>query len=443
MNILQVNFLDNRGGAARIAWTLHQAYPDSGHQAWMVVGSRLSDDDHVFQIGSHIFPEDSILSKLYWPTRDCLKRITGKDLETIVTRINRVRFKFNDLLGHENYFNPITGSIPRIPPSLPDIIHAHNLHDEYFDLRFLHNLSTSHPFLITLHDAWLFSGHCAHSFDCMRWKTGCGACPYLDTPPAIKRDATAHNWRRKKRIYKQSKLYLASPSKWMMDIAKDSIIASAVKKSKVIHNGIDLSIFTPSENRSVRKALDIPSNALVLLFVSLGTKDNVFKDFTTIRDSLEIIDRLWNGDHLIFLALGGEKAISRIGKIDVMFMPYSHDSRIVAQYFQSADVYIHASRADTFPTVILESLACGTPVVATAVGGIPEQIRHGETGFLTISGDAQELANRVIQLLKESSLRKKFSVNAERDAVKRFGHKRMVDEYLDYYQEIIADWESG
>ena len=110
----------------------------------------------------------------------------------------------------------------------PSVIHCHNLHSGYFDLRALPWLSRVAPVVLTLHDAWLLSGHCAHSFGCDRWKNGCGACPDLSIPPAIAKDGTAANWKRKRRIFERSQLYVVTPSQWMMDRAQQSILAPAI-----------------------------------------------------------------------------------------------------------------------------------------------------------------------------------------------------------------------
>src|SRR5262245_59012697 len=107
--------------------------------------------------------------------------------------------------GYEDFNFPASWHLLDLPPERPDILHCHNLHGSYFDLRALPWLSQQVPVVLTLHDAWLLSGHCAHSFDCQRWQTGCGQCPDLAIPPAIRRDATAYNWRRKRDVYTKSR----------------------------------------------------------------------------------------------------------------------------------------------------------------------------------------------------------------------------------------------
>lgn len=444
MNILQVSFLDSLGGAARIAWTLHQGYKAQGINSSMAVEVKLSQDPAVYKIPASV-PSDVPERLLYLlgqlATQYKLK-IGKKGIGEFLQRLSRSRHWWTRYWGREDFDFSSTSKLFDLSGSRPDIVHLHNLHNNYFNLRFLPTLSKTIPTLITLHDMWLLSGHCAYPFDCMRWKTGCGACPYLGTPPAINKDATAYNWQRKKNIYADSKLYLAFPSKWIMQKIAESILAPAVVDSRIIHNGVDLSVFFPIEKRLAREKLKLSPDALVILFVAVGSSANVFKDFTTIHKALEVVSNQWIGKRIIFVALGGKESISGIGNIEIIVVPYINDLQEVARYYQAADLYIHASRADTFPTVVLEALACGTPVIATGVGGTSEQIKEGETGFITPPADPFAMANSVLYLLKEDELRNRLSIGAALDAKKRFGHERMIGEYLTYYKEITRDWQS-
>ena len=109
----------------------------------------------------------------------------------------------------------------------------------------------------------------------------------------------------------------------------------------------------------------------------------------------------------------------------------------MAECYQAADVYLHAARAELWGLVITEALACGTPVVATAVGGIPEQIIEGETGFLVPGGDAPALADRLAQLARSPELVRTMGEAASRDAARRFSLERMVSDYERLYREAV------
>lgn len=437
LNILQVSTRDILGGAEKVAWNLFQAYLQRGHDSWLAVGRKLSDDPRVL-----IIPNEESRSR--WPrmchkTQHRLQRLGFRGISRLARWLSLLgepqRF-LDKWQGIEDFHFPGTASLLDCPPHRPDIVHAHNLHGEYFDLRCLPWLSQQVPMVLTLHDAWLLSGHCAHSFDCERWKTGCGHCPDLTIYPAIRRDSTAFNWQRKREIYGTSRLHVATPSRWLMQKVEQSMLAAAIAEARVIPNGVDLSVFHPGDRGGVRAALSMPQNARVLLFVGLRIRQNIWKDYQTLRTAVALVAERLRGRNVLFIALGEDGPHERIGQAEVRFIPYQRDPGAVACYYQAADVYVHAARVDNFPNTVLEALACGTPVVATAVGGIPEQIEDGVTGFLTPPGDAQAMATCIEQLLSDNALRQRFAAAAVESARRCFDLNSQVNNYLTWYQEL-------
>lgn len=446
LRILQVNTADNFGGAARVAWNLHQGYRERGHHSWLVVGQRVNNAPDVFTI-----PNDHRrrgLARIADAAGNVLTPLVGK-----VRGVGRIRNLINTFgdpsrwwslrMGHEDFDFPGTWRVPALAGERPDVVHCHNLHGGYFDLRVLPWLSRQFPVVLTLHDAWLISGHCAHSFDCERWKTGCGECPDLTIYPAIRRDATAFNWQRKQRIYAQSRLYVTAPSRWLIQKVEQSMLVPSIVKYKVIHNGIDLSVFTPADRNTVRASLGIPQDAKVLLFAANCVRGNIWKDYATMRAAIEEVSRRLQGQDVLFIALGEDAGWERIGHARIHFVAYQKDPAVVARYYQAADVYLHAARADTFPNSVLEALACGVPVVATAVGGIPEQVHDSETGFLIPPGDVGAMSERLVQLLLNKGMKEALGDKAAQDARARFDLRQQVDATLEWYQEILRAERRG
>jgi glycosyltransferase involved in cell wall biosynthesis len=182
-----------------------------------------------------------------------------------------------------------------------------------------------------------------------------------------------------------------------MDKVNQSMLKPGMIASKVIPNGVDLKIFQPADQAEARRELGLPPDAKILLFTANGIRRNIWKDYQTLQYALKEIAK--TGAKALCIALGETAPPERIGDVEIRFVPYQNDPNRIARYYQAADLYVHAARADTFPNTVLEALACGTPVVASAVGGIPEQVIEGRTGFLTQVGDAPALAGLVIELL--------------------------------------------
>lgn len=440
LNILQVNTLDLGGGAEQIAKDLLQAYQVAGHLAWLAVGQKRSQDGAVIQIP--IVTDDSLWAQACLKLRSLLTPWQDK-----VRGIARLRKNFLDLsigtdvvprwLGMEEFYYPGSKALLSLPGKKVDIVQLHNLHGHYFDLRTVSELSQKVPVVITMHDAWLLSGNCAHSFACEKWQTGCGACPDIRIYPGLTRDTTALNWRRKKGIFAHSKIYLASPSQWLLDKAMQSLLAPAVIEARVIPNGIDLTIFKPGNQVGARERLDIPLDAKVILFAANGIKRNIFKDYATIQSAITLLSKSTTAPTIV-IALGEEGVTEQLGQVQIRYIPPVSNRELVAAYYQSADVYVHASHADTFPTSIIEAMACGIPVVATAVGGIPEQVVDGQTGILVAQGDGNAMASAIEKILANPVLQKQMGDAGAQIAKEKYSQELQTRHYLDWYQEILS-----
>ena len=438
MKILHINQQASRGGAAGLCLAIHNALLLDGHESAVLVGRQLRELPGVKLIEHDRYR--SVWGRFWTRVSRWLHQYSGRIRgaarvsERWLPRLASPRRFWSWWAGYEDFAFPGTRHVLEQAPFLPEVLHLNNLHGSYFDLRELPRLSHTVPTLITLHDTWLLAGHCAYAVDCDRWLAGCGACPHLDFPPMLRRDASALNWRLKREIYRNSRLWVVCLSQQQANKVRQSILMPGAVHLKIIPNGVDLSVFKPGDKAAARAQLGWPQEAFIVMFAANGVRQNIWKDYPTMREAVRLVGERAGDIPLRFFAIGDASAAEQAGAVMIEFVPH-RDS--MAECYQAADVYLHAARADTFPTVILEALACGTPVVATAVDGIAEQVREGQTGFLVPAGDAPALAGSLIRLAHSPELVRTLGAAAARDAADRFSQDRMVANYTQLYQEMV------
>ncbi len=418
MNILQINSSDTGGGAEGSARNLFRAYRERGHRSWLAVGTKLSDDPDILQIPS--FSARFLKLFLRLPHPESFRRLTD--------RLRHPSRLPDWWCGRDEMTYPGCHHILRLCPAKPDIIHCHNLHDWYFDLRLLPQWSRRFPLILNLRDTWTLTGHCAYFMDCDRWQSGCGNCPRLNVYPACRRDATAFNWRQKADIFAQSRLYVTAPSQWLLDCVARSMLQPV--QTQCIPNGIDTTVFTPGSQQEARHALQLPMNVPLVLFASASAQ-NHYKAPDSMADALEQLHAAL--PEAQFVCVGATPPRT----VPLHYIPYIKEPHRMALCYRAADVFIHTARAEAFGKTVTEAMACGTPTVASNVGGLREQILHGETGFL---GDtAAELAAHAAAILRMPPQQRSAMREAAARRGAQFSLTRQVNAFLSWYEEILAN----
>jgi len=442
MNILHINVFDVYGGGEAIMRRLCEGVSLRGHQPRVLVREKMTDK---FPFPISLFEHEA--GRSFWgrswrsfgrllmdgpgKNRKWIRGVARFFMGPIAEPVRQWRMS----TGREDFDFPDTlGAIGRIRPE-PDIIHIHCFHGKYFDLRQLPAITSWKPVVVTLHDAWMFTGHCAYPGECDRFRVGCGQCPDLKRYPAVPRDATAQNFALKKELYSYSQIFAVAPSQWMMEQLKASALGEVMEYNRVIPNGIDTDYFSPGDPIEARHHWEIPADGPLLLYVARNARSSPYKDYRTVRRAAEAVAASGGGP-LHLLVLGDEAPPEQSGNLHVRFSLTTSPDKIRAAY-RAADIVIHAAQAENFPTTILEAMACGCPVIATRTGGIPEQLLEGETGFLVEPGDATAMARSIFRLLDEPDLQQSFGRAARTRAINEFDRAIMTEQYLEWYRFAI------
>ena len=428
-SILQVNTYDDGGGAEQICRQLHESYQERGLSASLAVGRRkLQTGQNIWEIPRSQNRWISALSN-----RISKLPFSGFGLPTALRRLSRPEQWVRHLMGHEDFSYPKSWDILKTIPTTPDLIHFHNLHGAFFDLRSLRYYAEQLPVFFTLHDCWLFTGHCAYFFECHRWEDSCGSCPHLDIYPSISRDGSKVNIQLKREIVSGLTLNLATPSQWLANQVEKSILREM--PCKVIPNGIDLNHFKVGDRQQARQKRNLPSDAFVLLCVGSQIKSNPFKDFPLLK---EAVSSLKTGRNTLLLVLGEDRPDESWGEVLVKYLPPISNRKDIAEVYQSCDVFLHPTREDNFPNVILEAHASGRVTIAPSVGGISEQILANETGLITKPGDVKEF-REAIETIASAPDRQKEMENAARVRAENcFSLTLQTDRYLEWYASVLS-----
>ena len=307
----------------------------------------------------------------------------------------------------------------------PDIIQLHNLHGYYINYKILFGYlnKTQIPVVMTLHDCWSFTGHCVHPIiaNCDKWKSECNHCPLKNKYPkkTIGLDGAKRNFLLKQRYFTANKnLHIVAVSNWLASWLQQSILRT--KPISIIHNGIDLDTFLPYKRTNSEK------------YRILGVS-NVWLNDKGLLDVFKLRTLLPLEKYQITLVGLSTKQVKRLPE-GIIGITRTSNQQELAKLYSDADVLINPTYADTFPTVNLEALACGTPVVTYKTGGSPEALSV-DTGIVVEGGDVKGMADAI--MIK--SVKTKEIINACRQrAVSNYDKNICFLEYAELYSELIT-----
>lgn len=306
----------------------------------------------------------------------------------------------------------------------PDVIHLHNLHNCYINLKRLFNYIKKENIRVvwTLHDCWSFTGHCPHFelVGCQRWKTGCFECPQYRSYPQSFVDRSKLLYQYKKKWFTGvNSLTVVTPSHWLAGLVKQSFLREY--PVRVIHNGIDLNVFKSQKSDFAKKYGC--EDKIILLGVSFGWSN---------RKGLDVFMRLakdLNKDYQIVL-VGTDENVDEQLPDNIISIHRTQNQQELAEIYTAAEAVINPTREDTYPTVNMEAIACGTPVITFKTGGSPESVSE-EVGSVVEKDDYQALLGEI------RSLRGRFpSMSAFETKRISFDKTTKFKEYVELYNAL-------
>lgn len=319
--------------------------------------------------------------------------------------------------------------LKKIKKISPDIIHLHNLHGWYINIPMLfdfikkNNIKT----VWTLHDCWAFTAQCSHFTmeKCEKWKTGCYDCPRYKLYPNTYVDKTDKMWKIKKQWFSQIKnLTIVTPSAWLADLVKQSYLKDY--EVKVINNGINLEVFKPTESDFIKK-YGLQDKKIILGVASPWSQRKGIDVFITIAKEL-------NEGYKIVL-VGTDEEIDKILPKNILSIHKTENQKELAQIYTAADIFVNATREENFPTVNLEALACGTPVITFNTGGSGESVTN-DVGTVVDYNDVLALKQAIINAFEKKAFKTEKCEERAKEYCADFKFEEYVDLYVDLYNVI-------
>ncbi|MFM6954543.1 MAG: glycosyltransferase family 4 protein [Sphingobacteriaceae bacterium] len=413
MKVVHLNSYENNGGAGRAASRLVKALQEQGVDTslWVNYSFETTPNPYNFSKG--------LLLKFITAVQIILERVLTK----IRTKPVKIPFSI-----------PIFGKDISKHPALKeaDIIHLHWLNHAFLRPRDLAKLQKlNKPIVWTFHDSNAFTGGCHVRYTCTHFEQACGNCPVVKQPGA--NDLSHTIWKSKKQAYAELALQVVAPSRWMAQSAQKSSLF-AEKPIQVIPNTLNTTVFAPSDKIIAREKLGLPANAFLILSGFMPSSNDKHKGADLLVEALRIFGQSHDAELVVF----GSRTAGDLPDFNLKttFLGTINEEDKLALCYAAADVFVTPSIEDNLPNTVLESLACGTPVVAFTTGGIPDMVSHQQNGYLAKDASPEELAKGLIWI-KEQAGKQALSKVARQTVLDTFSETVVAQKYIHLYQSIL------
>lgn len=412
MKILIVNTSDSEGGAARAAFRLYRSLRQIGVEASMLVQKKSGRD---FLVAGERSKVEKGLAQMR-PVLDSLP-------------LRRYKNK------RPTYFSPswlpFTNAVERINSSDADIVHLHWVGKGF--LRPEDIAEIKKPIVWSLHDNWAFTGGCHLMWECEKYLTHCGACPVLGSSKM--HDLSFRLFERKLRYFPRSKIRrVIGLSHWLADCAKASKIFEGYDV-RCLPNPIDPGTYSPVNQDVARSLLGLPVQKRIVSFGAISATSDANKGFDKLVDALSHLQV----DNVELVVFGAERPQTPpdLG-FAAHYLGHLYDELSLRVLYSAVDVMVVPSLQENLSNAIMESLSCGTPVVAFDTGGNADLISHMTNGYLAKKFDAEDLAKGIAWVL-DHPLREKLQTEARRSVLEHFEMQVVAEKYRQLYMEVLNE----
>lgn len=416
IRVLSVCTSDTSGGAARAAYRIHQGVRSLGVDSRMFVKNKGSNDTSVHALSEYV-PNNPLYRTYDWFRTKWQNRIQHAQWRPYQDACHK--YFLSDLRGEDTY--------SALQQNDSDIIHLHWFNNRFIDVRELKNIRK--PIVWTLHDSWAFCSVCHLPMDCKRYETHCGKCPMLGAD--MERDLAYEIFEKKLAIYKDLDLHIVTPSRWLAECAKRSALLGKIPIT-VIPNCIDTKVYQPMDKMQVREVIGLNKDKKYLLFGAMQATKDRNKGFDLLLGALQQLKDI-DAELIVY---GTDEDLTKYDiPMPMHSLGYVSGDKQMAMLYNAAEVMIVPSRSENLSNTIMESMSCGTPVVAFNIGGNSDMIDHKQNGYLAKAKDCVDMAQGIQWCLSNNKGNVLGKVAREK-VLNNYTITKVAEQYKSLYESL-------
>lgn len=413
MKLIMLNTYDNQGGAAIATYRLHSGLCSMGINSHLLVQYKKTDDPSV------------LVSHTKWQRTFAMLRM---QLDRLPNKYYRKRQNVN---FSASWLPERLAS--KVAKFKPDIVHLFWANDGFLRIETLGKLKQ--PIVWTLHDMWPITGGCHYDDACGKFRMSCGNCPVLHSER--EHDLSRRIWARKQKAWDGVPIVVVATSHWLADMARSSSLFKN-QRIEVIPNGIDTERYKPLDKRAAREAYGLPQDKHVVLFSAFSATSDKRKGSQFLVPALKKMALAGWGENTELVVIGSSEPENPPDfgmKVHYMGNLYDEISQVLL--YSAADVTVAPSMQENLSNTVMESLSCGTPVVAFNIGGMPDMIEHQCSGYLARPFGSDDLTDGIMWVLENKARYDMLAQRARQTVVERYNLKKVANQYLALYQNIL------
>lgn len=425
LKVVHLNTYDGNGGAGRGCMRLNRALLSQNIDSKIIVHYKFGKNPLIGTFNSNL------IQKSYTAATIILERLLAK---RYLKPLQRTPFSFawfgRSVIHHPDVKNA-------------DIIHLHWINHGFLDPKHIAEIAKlNKPVVWTFHDSNAFTGGCHVRYTCDHYKRQCGNCPLLIN--ASDNDISHQIWKQKQKAYEVLDFAIAAPSSWM----QSSVKMSSLMKGKAVHqipNTLETDLFKPADKKEAKEKAGLPTDKFIFLSGFMPSRKDLHKGTQYLLESMELLkQRLGAAADHVELVVFGNRSTEGVPDFSfkTSFLGTINNDEQLAQYYAAADAFLIPSLEDNLPYTVMESLACGTPVIAFTTGGIPDMVQHKYNGYLATYRSAESFADGMEWIIKHPDS-VQVQQQARQTVMDTFSEEVIAKKHITLYESLLNNKGAG